>query len=227
MVFELPESAISSGYLTISYLGKTINLSVETLIETEKVQSFKWADVSESATTTFHLSNHSNGANRTSAKISITTLSETNALGGRTEGKYFHVTPSKTSDLSNLGFSVLPTGVDRGTVNAYKDKAILKFDVYMETIKISDGSKYETQKIWYSLGKSSNSSNASHEWFTVSISFAQILENWDGLMNTSAKTYDNWSTSQRALFAVNGTSHSASGVHSTGFYIGNFRIEHS
>ena len=82
------------------------------------------------------------------------------------------------------------------------------------------------------FNKSTNSSHRTNEWFTVSIDFAQIAQHWDTLMNTEAVTYkggenDNWSTSWRALFAVNGASHSAKGNHTTSFYIGNFRIAHA
>ena len=228
LTFEVPSTALSSGYLEIPYANKLVKLSIETLVETVKVESFVWANVNSSATTTYHLSNYSNGANGTSANISIVNLSESNSVGGRTSGSYFHVAPSSTSDTSNLGFAVLPSSsLDWGTVNAYKDKAVLKFDVYMETKNIADGSLRETQKIWFSLGKSSNTSTDAHKWFTVTITFSTILENWDTLMNTSAATYSNWSTSQRALFAVNGSSHSAAGVHTTSFYIGNFRIKHA
>ena len=228
MVFEVSSEMIESGYVTIPYGEHEINLSVETIIETKEVEALKWADVSETATTTVHNTYYSNGAKNTGANVDVVTLSKDNVVGGRTEGKYFFVSPLKTSDTSNLGFSLLPTGIDLETVRNYVGKAMLKFDVYMITTNIEDGSERDTWKVWYKLGKSTNSQSDTREWFTVAIDFAQIEANWDTLMDTSAKTYsDNWSTSKRALFAVNGASHSASGVHTTSYYIGNFRIEHA
>ena len=230
MTFEVPSSAIESGYVSIPYDGKTINLSIETLVGTREVEALKWADVDENSTTTYHLSYYSNGAKNTSADIELVTLSEDNAVGGRTSGNYFYVSPVNDS-TANLGFSVLPDQIDKETVKTYIGKAQLVFDVYMVTTNIADGSLRETNKVYYKLGKSTNSQTDSHKWFSVSIDFQQIYDNWDTLMITEPTSYtgsnDDWSTSKRALFAVNGNSHSAPGVHTTSYYIGNFRIKHT
>jgi hypothetical protein len=232
MVFALSEDMINSGLLTVAYRGYTVNLSVETLIETAEVEALTWATVDANATTTYHSAYYSNGAEGTTVNSELVTLSAENKVGDRASGNYFHVSPSSTSDTSNIGFSVLPTELTKEDVLQYSGKAVLKFDVYLENVYIADGTERVGQKIWYSLGKSTNSSHRTNEWFTVSIDFAQIAQHWDTLMDTSAKTYqgginDNWSTSWRALFAVNGASHSAEGNHTTSFYIGNFRIAHS
>ena len=227
MVFEVSSDAIDNGYVTFTYAGKTVSLSIETLVETAEVEALAWGSVTESSTYSYHNSYYTNGASGTSATVTVKTLSVEESVGDRTEGKYFFVEPASVNSTWNLGFTFQPTDIDYETVKAYVGKAVLKFDVYMVTTSIEDGSVYKTEKVWYSLGKNTNSSHRSNEWFSVSIDFKQIEANWDTMMDTSTKTYnDNWSTSWRALFAVNGDSHGAEGVHTTSYYIGNFRIVH-
>ena len=231
LVFKVSLDMAESGYVTVNYGDSQMNFSVETLIGTEEVEKLKWAEVNENSTYTVHNTYYSNGANNTGANVELVTLTEENAVGDRMEGNYFYVSPLKNTDTSNLGFSVLPTDIDKETVGEYIGRAKLVFDVYMITTNIADGSIRITDKVFYKLGKASNSQTGSHEWFSVSIDFKQIYDNWETLMNTEPATYkggtnDNWSTSWRALFAVNGASHSASGVHTTSYYIGNFRIKH-
>ena len=229
MVFEVSKEFIDAGYVSISYDGKTINLSIETLVETAEVEALEWAEVDESNTTTYHVTYYSNGANKTSVNSEIVTLSEENAVGGRTSGRYYHVSPVNYS-TANLGFSVLPTSLTKEDVKNYIGKAQLMFDIYMETTNIADGSIRDTYKVWYKLGKATNSQSNSNSWITVTIDFQQIYDNWDTLMNTNPASFtganDDWSTSKRALFAVNGDSHSAKDVHTTTYYMGNFRIGH-
>ena len=103
--------------------------------------------------------------------------------------------------------------------------------LYDPETNIEDGTERDTWKVWYKLGKASNSQSETRKWTSVTIDFKQIYDNWETLMNTEPATYrgganDNWSTSWRALFAVNLNSHGASGVHTTSYYIGNFRIKH-
>ena len=227
MTFEASSDMTDDGYITVSYDGKEINLSIKVLMETDEVEALEWNTVSNSAVYTTHRTgnSYSNADSASGATVSIVTLTNEDSIGGRTSGSYFYVEPLSTSDTSNLGFSVLPTQ-NKAYYQAYEGKAVLKFDVYMDCTYIADGSNREGFKVYYSLGKSVNSQTRAHEWFTVTVSFEQIIDNWDTLMANTTTTYDNWSTSWRALFAVNGASHDASGVHTTSYYIGNFRIEH-
>ena len=230
LLFKVSATMAENGYVCVPYGDEVINLSVETLIETEIVEQLKWAEVSSETPTTYHLSYYSNGASNTSVNTEIVTLSEENAVGGRTSGDYYFVSPNG-NETWNMGFAVLPTMIDKETIGQYFGKAQLAFDIYMDSRYIADGSIREGWKVWYKLGKSTNSQTECNEWFTVKIDFKQIYDNWDTLMNTDPATYrganDDWSTSRRALFAVNGNSHSAAGVHTTSFYIGNFRIVHT
>jgi hypothetical protein len=229
MKFALSQEFIDSGYVTVTYDNKTINLSVETLIGTKEVEALHWADVDENATVTYHNSYYSNGYKNTHVDYEIVTLSENNSVGGRTSGNYYYVSPVNNS-TANIGFAVLPETLTKEEVKKYIGKAELRFDVYMVTTNIEDGSLRETWKVWYKLGKATNSQTECHRWFTVTIDFQQIYDNWETLMITEPSYYvgsnDDWSTSRRALFAVNGDSHSAAGVHTTSYYIGNFRIGH-
>ena len=228
MVFGVTAEMLSAGYVTIAYNGNTINLSIETLVETAEVEALGWTNVSSNSVYTAHSSNqaYSQADSSKVANVSVVSLTEENAVGGRTNGDYFYVAPVNANSTANLGFAVLPTEIDKATVDAYVGKAKLVFDVYMVNTYLADGSLRNGQKVFYKLGKSTNSSTRTNEWFSVSIDFAQISENWDTLNANTTMTYENWSTSYRALFAVNLSSHSAAGSHTTSFYIGNFRIAH-
>jgi len=231
MVFELPEAMATAGLLTVGYGDYVVNLSIETLLETAEVEALSWATPSAESVYTTHRSHNTYSYDDTVAgtkgtSVEFVTLDAENAVGGRTEGNYFYVSPTSNTDTSVLGFALLPTDITLDTVNSYIGKAALKFDVYMDNTYIADGSDRVGQKIFYKLGKSTNSSTKTHRWFSVTIDFKQIAENWDTLNTNTTKTYDNWTTSYRALFAVNNDSHDAEGVHTTSFYIGNFRIVH-
>lgn len=230
MKFAVSSQMVENGYVTISFDNKTINLSVETLIETAEVEELSWAKIDGDETITYHNSYYSNGASGVMVDYEMVTLSEENAVGGRTSGNYYYVSPVNNS-TGNVGIAVLPETLTKEDVAKYIGKAQLVFDIYMETTYISDGSLVDTWKVWYKLGKATNSQTECHSWFSVTIDFGLIYEHWDTLMNTSPATFrgsnDDWSTSRRSLFSVNGASHSAEGVHTTSFYMGNFRIMHT
>jgi hypothetical protein len=230
MKFAVSSQMVENGYVTISFDNKTINLSVETLIETAEVEELSWAKIDGDETITYHNSYYSNGASGVMVDYEMVTLSEENAVGGRTSGNYYYVSPVNNS-TGNVGIAVLPETLTKEDVAKYIGKAQLVFDIYMETTYLSDGSLVDTWKVWYKLGKATNSQTECHNWFSVTIDFGLIYEHWDTLMNTSPATFrgsnDDWSTSRRSLFSVNGASHSAEGVHTTSFYMGNFRIMHT
>ena len=237
MVFELPEAMINEGYLTVGYGDYVVNLSIETLLEIAEVEALSWATPSAESVYTTHRSYNAYSyedtvAGTSGTSVELVTLDAENAVGGRTEGNYFYVSPTSNTDTSVLGFALLPTDITLDTVNSYIGKAALKFDVYMDNTYIADGTDRVGEKIYHKLGKSTNSSTKTHRWFSVTIDFEQIAENWDTLNANTTMVYNddsgkpNWTTSYRALFAVNNHSHEASGVHTTSFYIGNFRIVH-
>ncbi|MBQ9728098.1 MAG: DUF4091 domain-containing protein [Clostridia bacterium] len=153
-------------------------------------------------------------AKNTENQISIVTLSEDNAVGGRTSGTYYYITPTDTFVASKHGFMLLPKE-DKAFYEQYKDTAKLRFDVH---IKLT-GDHQEVMRLYFLLGQKVNEQEHIDEWITFEIPLKTVLNLWDTFHNPTSKT----DVTKIALFSLWGAY--GEDISDFGFYIGNIRIE--
>ncbi|MBQ9729126.1 MAG: DUF4091 domain-containing protein [Clostridia bacterium] len=145
--------------------------------------------------------------------ISVVTLTEETAVGGRTEGTYYYIDPVQHEKQSH-GFMLLPKE-EKSFYENYSEFAKLKFDVYFDM----HGDYDNSMRLYTIMGQVGNAQKVTREWYTFEIDMRVILENWDTFHNP---TYSN-GLKQIALFSLSGTRGDVVGE--IFFYIGNFKIE--
>ncbi|MBQ9729125.1 MAG: DUF4091 domain-containing protein, partial [Clostridia bacterium] len=156
-----------------------------------------------------------NGDNpSTNGPISVVTLTEETAVGGRTEGTYYYIDPV-ANEVQDHGFMLLPKEEKSFYEETYSDSALLKFDVYFDM----HGEYTDGMRLYTLLGQVGNQQKTSREWYTFEIDLDVIFEYWDTFHNPTSSD----GLRRIALFGISGTRGSVVGE--IFFYIGNFRIE--
>lgn len=152
--------------------------------------------------------------------IETVSLSEGNALGGRTEGSYFKITPAEHFNQNHI-FQLIPIHSKEYYERFAQQGYSLNFDVYFEIINEDDGPFSSTNKIFMDNDEAfadAQNTVSVNTWTTLNDTLDRLLENWKQFFNPTLA--DSTAYRNLGILAYYGSGFDTDAHIS--FYIGNF-----